>query len=59
MPPAMVSGLVSEVPSVKVGAICLSGTVTPICRASLIGSQSPVRCSSWAKKVFTDSWVPV
>ena len=31
----------------------------PISRASVTGSHSPVRCSSWAKKVFTECWVPV
>ncbi len=55
----MVSGLVSVTPRVNGGTTSRSGTITPIARASLTGSHRPVRSSSWAKKVFTDFWVPV
>ena len=55
----MVNGSVSETPSTQEGTCCANGIVMPIFWASLIGSHMPVSSSSWAKKVFTDCWVPV
>ena len=55
----MVSGSTSVTPRVNGPTTSRSGTVTPIFLASVVGAHSPVRSSSWAKNVFTDSWVPV
>ena len=55
----MVSGSVLVTPRVKGPTTSCSGTSTPMSRARVTGSQRPVRASSWAKKVFTDCWVPV
>ena len=54
----MVSGSVLVTPRVKGPTMSVSGTLTPISRASVTGSHSPVRASSSAKKVLTDCWVP-
>ena len=55
----MLSGSVLVTPRVNGPTMSFFGTVMPMSRAISTGSHSPVRSSSWAKKVFTDCWVPV